>query len=268
MLAAATIRTQIEDALSAQIPGAFTSRSRVTRPVLPVGIATVDQLLRGGVPVGAITEIAGPECSGRTALALSFVGRMTAAGRVCAWVDVSDAFHPESAAACGVDLSLLLWVRCGVGRPSMKLDVLRKRGAAQTQLSRVDEALRVMGLLLQGGGFNAIVLDMGGILPQDALRIPLATWFRFRAAAERTQACLLALTQHPCAKSSAGLVLGLNAGEALADEATLFTGFSHRLDVACQRVAQDAPHLGALRKPPQRETTARWNSHVSWAAAR
>ena len=37
-----------------------------------------------------------------------------AAAKVCAWIDVSNALHPESAAAAGVDLSRLLWVRCGV----------------------------------------------------------------------------------------------------------------------------------------------------------
>jgi hypothetical protein len=78
--------------------------------------------------------------------------------------------------------------------------------------SRIDQALRVADLLLQGGGFSAIVLDMCSIAPQDALRIPLATWFRYRAAAERTQASFLLLTQHPCAKSSAELLLRLEAG--------------------------------------------------------
>ena len=74
----------------------------------------VDELLEGGLPVGAITEIVGPESSGRTAVALSFVNQLTHAGKVCAWVDVSDALCPESAAAAGIDLAHLLWVRCGV----------------------------------------------------------------------------------------------------------------------------------------------------------
>ena len=67
--------------------------------------------------------------------------------------------------------------------------------------------MRATDLLLQGGGFSALVLDFGGIAPEHAARVPLATWFRYRAAAERTQASILLLTQHPCAKSSAGLVL-------------------------------------------------------------
>jgi len=75
--------------------------------------------------------------------------------------------------------------------------------------AKIEQALRVTELLLQGGGFSAIVLDMGSIWPEYASRVPLATWFRYRAAAEQTQASILLLTQHPCAKSSAELLLRL-----------------------------------------------------------
>jgi recA bacterial DNA recombination protein len=50
----------------------------------------------------------------RTSVAMSFVAGMTPAGKVCAWLDVSNALDPTSAAAAGVDLTRLLWVRCGV----------------------------------------------------------------------------------------------------------------------------------------------------------
>jgi hypothetical protein len=59
-----------------------------------------------------------PECSGRTSLALSFLTRLTHAGKVCAWIDVSNSLRPESVAAAGVDLHHLLWVRCGVSQKS------------------------------------------------------------------------------------------------------------------------------------------------------
>jgi hypothetical protein len=49
----------------------------------------------------------------------------------------------------------------------------------------MDQALRAMDLLLQAGGFGAIVLDMESVAPEHVSRIPLATWFRYRAAAER-----------------------------------------------------------------------------------
>ena len=72
----------------------------------------MDALLDGGLPVGAISEVTGPESSGRTSLALAFLAQRTREGQVCAWVDVTDAFDPESAAASGVALRQLLWVRC------------------------------------------------------------------------------------------------------------------------------------------------------------
>src|ERR1700678_284353 len=107
------LRAQIEATLAERIPSALTPLARIPYEVAPTGIPEIDLLLHGGFPVGALSEVVGPECSGRTSLALAFVGSMTQAGEVCAWVDVSDTLHPESAAAIGVDLSRLLWVRCG-----------------------------------------------------------------------------------------------------------------------------------------------------------
>src|SRR5271168_1500319 len=113
MLASAQIRAEIEAALEQRIPSALTPPPRVVRPTMATGIVALDELLGGGLPVGAISEIVGPECSGRTSLALAFLARITRQGKVCAWVDVSDTLHPESAAAAGIDLDRLLWVRCG-----------------------------------------------------------------------------------------------------------------------------------------------------------
>ena len=114
MSSAAAIRTRIESVLADRIPSALTPAPRIIRPVAATGIQNVDSLLAGGLPLGAITEIVGPECSGRTSFALSFIACMTQTAKVCAWIDVSDVLNAESAAAAGLDLSRLLWVRCGV----------------------------------------------------------------------------------------------------------------------------------------------------------
>jgi hypothetical protein len=314
--------------------------------VANIGIPAVDELLEGGLPLGAITEMVGPECSGRTSLALSFVSRMTQTGKVCAWIDVSNALHPESAAATGVDLSRLLWVRCGVPpststqsistdgfalpekylipppikkglhgggfgphprnevkglsdavsgflRPEVtaprcaepqrrikperevfepnvprRLVHHRKPIVSGKPWSRIEQALRVTDLLLQAGGFSAIVLDMGSIAPEYASRVPLATWFRYRAAAEKNQASILLLTQHACAKSSAGLVLRLQPGNALQEEKTVFTGVEYCVEVARERFKPVSTNVIPLRKPPQRATDASWQSRTPWAGAR
>lgn len=346
MPSAVIIRHQIEDFLSKRIPCALTPSPRIVRPVAATGIHSLDAVLEGGLPLGAITEVVGPECSGRTAFALSFVAGLTQGAKVCAWVDVSDTLHPESAAASGVDLARLLWVRCGVsaaahGEPSshvfslpkkflipppikkglhgggfgshprnemkglsesitgfMRPEMFAPRCAepqrrvrspreifepapaqrpvkpsrnptpVRTPWTRIEQALRVTDLLLQGGGFSAIVLDMGSIAPEYVVRVPLATWFRYRAAAERTQASVLLLTQYPSAKSSVELLLRFKPGDALRDETTVFTGIEHCVEVVRQRFAQASTNVVPLRKPPQRANNAHWKSRTTCAGRR
>jgi hypothetical protein len=134
----------------------------------------------------------------------------------------------------------------------------------------MEQALRATDLLLQAGGFGAIVLDMGSLAPEHVSRIPLATWFRYRAAAERTQASVLLLTQYACSKSSAGLVLRFDGGGALAQEATVLAGFERRIEVSRQRFAgpESQEKVVCLRKPPQRAGVATWHSQTTWAGRR
>ena len=341
-----TLRQQIEAALAGRIPSALTPVPRLLRPVASTGIPSIDELLEGGLPLGAITEMVGPECSGRTSLALSFVSQMTRTGKVCAWIDVSNALDPESAAATGIDLSRLLWVRCGVppstntrsisidgfalpekylipppikkglhgggfgphprnevkglsdavsgflrpevtaprcAEPQRRIKPEREVFEPKTPQQsaprqkpvvsgkpwpRMEQALRVTDLLLQAGGFSAIVLDMGSIAPEYASRVPLATWFRYRAAAEKSQASILLLSQHACAKSSAGLVLRLQPGNALHEEKTVFTGVEYCVEVTRERFQPVSTNVIPLRKPPQRARDASWQSRAAWAGAR
>jgi hypothetical protein len=197
MSTASALRFQIERTLEARFPSALTPRPQTGYETAPCGIAAVDDFLGGGLPVGAISEISGPESSGRTGLALSFLAQRTSAGQVCAWVDVNDMLDPESAAANGVSLRQVLWVRCA------------DAGNAGTRKTwaRLDQALKVVDLILQAAGFAAAVLDLGNAPVEQASRIPLATWFRFRQGAQRAQSSLLALGAMPYAQSSAAVVL-------------------------------------------------------------
>jgi hypothetical protein len=126
----------------------------------------------------------------------------------------------------------------------------------------------VTDLLVQAGGFSAIVLDMGSIAPEHASRVPLATWFRYRAAAEKSQASILLLTQHACAKSSAGLVLRLRPGNPLREETTVFTGVEYCVEVTRERFKAVSSNVIPLRKPPQRAKDASWHSRTTWAGPR
>jgi len=244
------LRIQIEHSLERRFSAALTPAPHAIRETAPTGIAEVDRLLGGGLRVGAISEVAGPESSGRTTLALSFVAGRTREGLVCAWVDAGDALDAESAAASGVNLRQLLWVRCRSAAPIAK----------GKPWPRLDQALRATDLLLQAGGFAALVLDLGGAAPEHGMRIPLATWFRFRQAAGRTRCSLLVLAQEPLAQSSAAVVLECAPRRELADCETVLSGLTY--EVRSGRVAAAALTLSVtgLRKPP----VATWQVTTQW----
>jgi recombination protein RecA len=251
MPSSAQLRARIEADLALRIPAALTPQLKSSSPVTPTGIREIDDLLQGGFPVGALTEIVGQECSGRTSLALSFVAGMTQAGKVCAWIDISDSLHPESAAAIGVDLSRLLWIRCTT--------------SGKKSWSRLEQGLRVADLLLHAGGFSCVVLDLGSLEPEYALRVPLATWFRYRAAAEKQQSNVVLLSQHACTRNSAGLVLRLD-GASVLDGNTVFAGFEHQAELSRQRFVPD--NVLSLRKPPRSVTCANWQTRSTWGGQR
>ena len=131
--------------------------------------------------------------------------------------------------------------------------------------ARMEQAMRVTDLLLQAGGFSAIVLDMGSLAPEQVSRIPLATWFRYAAAAERSRSSVVLLTQHGCSKSSAGLVLRLGAAEATG-EGTVLGGLRCSVEVSRQRSVE--AKVVELKRPAQRVNAASWMSRTTWAGVR
>jgi len=158
------------------------------RPVperVPTGIAEIDQAT-GGLPRGALTEICGPASSGRTTLLYSMLAQAAAREEVCALVDAEDSFHPESAVAAGIRLDRLLWVRSG---------------------HNAEHALKAADLLVQGGGFGLVAMDLGDTPPETARRISLTSWFRLRRAVEHTPTVLVSLALRSNAKTCASLVV-------------------------------------------------------------
>lgn len=99
--------------MAGRFPSALSPRPPVLSELLSCALPAVDDLLGGGLPLGAITELTGADSSGRTTLALSTLAGVTGQGESCAYVDVSDVLNPASAAALGVDLGRVLWVRAG-----------------------------------------------------------------------------------------------------------------------------------------------------------
>src|SRR5712675_454915 len=89
----ATLRSQIEADLRGRVASPFAYRDRNAFELVSTGIAGMDALI-GGLPRGAMTEICGVACSGRTSLLLSALASRTADGEVCALVDARDSLDP------------------------------------------------------------------------------------------------------------------------------------------------------------------------------
>ena len=187
---ASALRLQVESVLASRHASPFLYRDRQIVETVPAGIPPIDDLT-GGLPRGSLTEICGPPCSGKTSFLISTLASRTAASEVCALVDARDAFDPRSAETVGVRLDQLVWVRC----------------------RNADQALRATDLLIQGGGFGLIALDLSDTPPRAVRSVPLPVWFRFRRAVEYTPTILLLLDQESNAKSCASLVLRLRAEE-------------------------------------------------------
>lgn len=244
---ASLLKIKIERSLEHCFPSALTSPPRTVREFFPIGIENLDGLLRGGLPVGAISELTGPESSGRTSLAFTFIAQRIASGQVCAWVDAADALDPQSAASCGVHLQRLLWVRCGKDRT----------GYATQLWTRLDQALRATDLLLQVGGFGAIVLDLGNTSPEHGYRIPLTTWFRWRQAADRTRCSLIVVGKMPYAQSSAFVVVECSPARAVSIGGSVLQKFEFH--ATCRRERQ-TPFPSGQRKSPE----ATWSASTAW----
>lgn len=231
------------------------------------GVAALDALT-GGLPRGAITEIAGTASSGRTTLMMAALASATRRGETCALIDTLDSFDPESAAHAGVELRRLLWVRCNGELPKKEgaaakfaandfgghewvAEAARKKPSAWQQkraplYRRLEQALRATDLLLQGGGFGMVALDLGDLPADVARRVPMTTWFRFKRALEPTPASLVAVQPESLAQGCAAMSLRIqsNAESTRSQEKLLLRGMELRVEIV----------RGMEKKPVRKET--------------
>jgi hypothetical protein len=184
---------------------------------VPTGIAPLDALT-GGLPRGAITEIFGPPSSGKTSAMVSILAEATAEDEVCALVDGNDAFDPQSGMAAGLDLKRLLWIRC----------------------HKLDQVMKSTDLLLQGGGFGRVVMDLTDH-PLSQLRgVSLASWFRFQRAIEKTPTALVVISPESMVKSAAALVLRLEMRNT--EWTTLLAGKNLNVEIVRSRRSEIRQH--------------------------
>jgi recombination protein RecA len=268
------------------------------RPAAATVVSGIEALdaLTGGLPRGGLTEICGPASSGRTSVLLAVMAKMTAQGEVCALVDASDSFDPKSAEAAGVELRRVLWIRCSprrhgenrvIGRSGDRV-IENGRGGqwsvaggqsksqitnGKSQMDSLEQALKAADLLLQGGGFGLVVVDLGDVPAQAARRVPLTSWFRFRRAVENTRTVLMVVEQEPYAKTCASVVCKLSAISSQLSARLQATGSrlqemqepAHARILSGLEISAEMVRSAAQGKKPVRSAGARWESRTAWA---
>jgi len=98
---------------------------------VPTGALALDLALGvGGLPRGRVTEIYGPESSGKSTLAMHVVAEAQRMGGICAYVDAEHAMDPIYARAIGVDVDELLISQPDTGEQALEItDMLVRSGA-------------------------------------------------------------------------------------------------------------------------------------------
>lgn len=180
------------------------------------------------------------------AILSSVLSQATSRQEVSALIDVSDCFDWDAAESAGVDLSRLLWVRCGKKRKPNLADHTKTpefRGGEGKRVEPVKsltalnlmesldplepmeqlnpmvpikppkplkplgQAFKVADILIQNGGLGLIVIDLGNIEEHLVRKIPLTTWFRFARVVEKQPTALVVFATYPAAQSCAALTL-------------------------------------------------------------
>lgn len=198
---AAISKAEIESEVTSRFDSAFKIHEKPPAEAISTGIPQVDSFTFGGLPRGAITEIFGPASSGRTSFMLSALAHATNHDEVCALIDTSNCFDPKSAAQAEVNCERLLWVRCA---------------------NNLEHAFKAADLLLQGGGFGLVLLDLGDVPAASAKRIISSWWYRFRRTLEATPTALVVIAEETCVRSCAALALELKG------ETYLWSNFATR----------------------------------------
>lgn len=167
---------------------------------IPFGVEAIDAVLRGGLPRGQVSEIAGSPSSGRTTLLLQLLAAATRGGEIAALVDTCDRLEVASAAAAAIDLDRLLWIR---GESFDPLHSLRTRLCDRV----LERAIKALTLVLQAGGFAIVAIDLADMHPRLLRSLPFTTWLRLQRIVEGSDTACLLVTPEPLARSAGGLTV-------------------------------------------------------------
>ena len=99
----------------------------------------------GGLPMGRIVEIYGPESSGKTTLTLQVVAAAQREGKTCAFIDAEHALDPVYARKLGVDIDNLLCSQPDTGEQALEIcDALARSGAVDVIIVQIRMKIGVM----------------------------------------------------------------------------------------------------------------------------
>jgi recombination protein RecA len=99
--------------------------------VIPTGSLALDLALGvGGIPKGRVTEIFGPESSGKTTLGQHIIAESQRQGGMAAYIDVEHALDPSYAAVCGVSINDLLISQPDTGEQALEITEALVRSTA------------------------------------------------------------------------------------------------------------------------------------------
>ena len=177
---------------------------------LSTGNEALDALLEGGFPRARLSEVSGPDFSGRTSILYGLLASMSDAGEVGALIDPGDRFDPHRAGMAGLHLPALLWVRPPDAR----------------------RALRCAEILLATRGFALVALDLA---ESAAVPLPDSAWARLARRASESKSALVAFTGRRLAGSFSSLCLGLTRARPVWLRPPLLGGIETRAEVLRQR---------------------------------
>jgi recombination protein RecA len=199
----------IEGLLRARSLDGTLARPELVPATASTGLTSLDEALGGGWRRGELSELAGPVSSGRTSVLVSTMAAATGRGEVVGLIDSIDRFDPAMAAAAGVDVTRVLWVR----GPSVS--AITERPSASSATSSADaivrRALRAADLIVRAGGFGVVALDLADLPVATLRRVPASSWLRLAHANEGRDTVCLLVADAPMARSPRGWSVRLTA---------------------------------------------------------
>ncbi|MCC7358860.1 MAG: recombinase RecA [Anaerolineales bacterium] len=137
---------------------------------IPTGSLSLDLALGiGGIPRGRVTELYGPESSGKTTICQHIVAEAQKRGGLCAYVDMEHALDPSYAARCGVDIDNLYIAQPDTGEQALEIaEALTRSGAMDVVV--VDSVAALVPRAEIEGDMGDAPMGMQARLMSQALR--------------------------------------------------------------------------------------------------